>query len=88
MAEEVARRTGRDFVPRVVAEAALALDEVGGSRVLGFVEELCERAVRGDLGLAGRGGKDVEFRVEVGVAGDGDGGLGGDGGTGTAEEGG
>lgn len=86
VAEEVCGAAGGYLVPGVVAVAALALDEVRGGGVFGFVEELGDGAVVRDLLVACGLGDGGDLCVEFVVASRNDAGFDWDGPTGPAEE--
>lgn len=86
MAEEVCGAAGGDLVPGVVAVAALALDEIRGGGMFGFVEELRNGPVGGYLFVAGGLEEGGYLGIEFVVTGRGDMGLGLGGDAGTTEE--
>lgn len=86
VAKEVRGAAGGNLVPGVVAVAALALDEFRGGGVFGFVEELGDGVVAGNLFVAGGLGEGGDLSIEFVVAGRGGAGFGLGGPTGPAEE--
>lgn len=86
VAKEVRGAAGGNLVPGVVAVAALALNEFRGGGVFGFVEELGDGVVAGNLLVAGGLGEGGNLSIEFVVAGRGGAGFGLGGPTGPAEE--